>query len=77
MTRHAIVLTLLGLLIPVSAFGSPGTTDRLTLKTGDRVVLLGGTFAERLVSAGYFETLLVSRQPKLRLSLRSLACLQN
>ncbi len=73
MTRHAIVLTLLGLLIPVSASGSPGTTDRLTLKTGDRVVLLGGTFAERLVSAGYFETLLVSRQPKLRLSLRSLA----
>jgi putative heme-binding domain-containing protein len=57
-----------------SAAGSePETSPRMTFQPGDRVVLLGGTFAERLVGSGYFETLLVSRHPKLRLSLRSLA----
>ena len=62
MTRHAIVLALFGLLVPVVEAGvpviatteSPRVTGPLTLKTGDRVVMLGGTFAERLVSAGYF-----------------------
>ena len=58
---------------PVPAQSAPKTSRAMALKAGDRLVVLGGTFAERLVASGYFETLLVSRQPKLRLSLRSLA----
>jgi len=57
----------------VSGQQAPKISKALALRAGDRLVVLGGTFAERLVASGYFETLLVSRQPKLRLSLRSLA----
>ena len=45
----------------------------LSLEPGDRLVLLGGTFAERMGQFGYFETLLASRRARLRLTLRSLA----
>jgi len=81
MFRHAIVL--LSVVFAASATAgevqpdpvqpAPKTSKPLPLRAGDRLVVLGGTFAERLVASGYFETLLVSRQPKLRLSLRSLA----
>jgi len=81
MFRHAIVL--LSVVFAASATAgevqpdpvqpAPKTSKALALRVGDRLVVLGGTFAERLVASGYFETLLVSRQPKLRLSLRSLA----
>lgn len=40
--------------------------------TGDRIVVLGGTFAERLQHSGYFETLLQIAYPRHRLSVRNM-----
>ena len=42
------------------------------LHRGDRVVLLGNTFVERMVEFGYFEALLNARLPKHRLTIRNL-----
>lgn len=44
----------------------------LGLKDGDRVVLLGGGFIERLGQRGYFETLLVSAYPETDFTVRNL-----
>ena len=44
----------------------------LSLKTGDRVVFIGNTFAERLTWHGYFEAMLASRFPELKLTFRNL-----
>src|SRR5438046_5008130 len=44
----------------------------LTLKTGDRVVSIGNTFAERLTWDGYFEAMLAGRFPDLKLTFRNL-----
>ena len=44
----------------------------LALKSGDRVVLLGGTFIEREQKYGYFEAALVSRFPGEKIIVRNL-----
>lgn len=41
-------------------------------RAGDRIVVLGGTFAERLQHSGYFETLLHVGFPNHRLSVRNM-----
>jgi lysophospholipase L1-like esterase len=45
---------------------------RLELRQGDRIVLLGNTFAERMQHFNHFETLLMTRFPKLQLRVRNL-----
>ena len=45
----------------------------LDLRKGDRVCLVGNTFAERLAASGYFETLLHARHGDKEVTLRSLA----
>jgi hypothetical protein len=64
MFRHAIVL--LSVVFAASATAgevqpdpvqpAPKASQALPLRAGDRLVVLGGTFAERLVASGYFET---------------------
>lgn len=41
-------------------------------QTGDRVVFLGDTFAEREAMFGYIETVLQTRLPELKLTFRNL-----
>lgn len=50
-----------------------GNDSVLELKKGDRVVLIGNTFAERLQHFGQFETRLQLARPDLDLTLRNLA----
>ena len=50
--------------------GARGAETRLALHKGDRIVLIGNTFAERMGRFGNFETLLASRLPELELTLR-------
>ena len=45
----------------------------LPLAQGDRIVLVGNTFAERLGQSGRFETLLQHASPELKLEVRNLA----
>ena len=45
----------------------------LQLQSGDRIIFVGNTFAERLNDAGYFETLLTSRFPEHKLVFRNMA----
>jgi putative heme-binding domain-containing protein len=45
---------------------------KLDLRKGDRVVFMGGTFAEREGQFGYIETLLQARFPDLQLTFRNL-----
>ncbi len=44
---------------------------RVELKAGDRIVLVGGSFIERMQANGYFETLLTTRYPRLGLTFRN------
>jgi putative membrane-bound dehydrogenase-like protein len=48
------------------------SADRLQLHTGDRVVIVGNAFAERMQYFGHFETLLHSRFPDRELVVRNL-----
>ena len=45
-------------------------TAKVKLEKGDRIVLIGNTFAERMGRFGNFETLLATRLPDLQLTLR-------
>jgi lysophospholipase L1-like esterase len=48
------------------------TKDKLQLRDGDRIVLVGSTLIEREQVAGYVETMLVTRFPNLNLTFRNL-----
>jgi putative heme-binding domain-containing protein len=50
----------------------PAKPAKLTFQKGDRVVFMGGTFAEREAHFGYIETLLQARFPDLGLTFRNL-----
>src|SRR5262245_59063561 len=71
---HRSALALLALtaaLLPGPArAGEPPA--KLTFQKGDRVILLGNTFAERAHEFGYLEALLQARFPDLGLSFRNL-----
>ena len=58
-----------GLLAPRPGNAADGAT-KLKLERGDRIVLIGNTFAERMGRFGNFETLLATRLPELQLTLR-------
>ena len=52
---------------------SPASSPwRFTLRDGDRVVLLGGTFIEREQASGYLETALTARFPDQQIEFRNL-----
>ncbi len=62
-------------LLASAAVGAGAATDTpaLELRSGDRICLIGNTFAERLQLFGYFESGLLAAFPELDLSVRNLA----
>jgi lysophospholipase L1-like esterase len=72
--RLALCLVAWGMLSrAVAAESSPsGSPWSFTLKDGDRVILLGGTFIEREQSNGYLESALTSRFPGRKIEFRNL-----
>lgn len=65
-------LTALLLLAASAAASAAGAAD-LQLRSGDRICLVGNTFAERFQLFGYFESALLAAFPELGLSVRNLA----
>ena len=61
------------LLAIVAAGASAAEASTLQLRRGDRICLVGNTFAERLQLFGYFESGLLAAFPDLDLSVRNLA----
>jgi lysophospholipase L1-like esterase len=49
-----------------------GASKRLELRDGDRIVLVGGSLAERAQTSGYIETAITARQPELALTFRNI-----
>jgi hypothetical protein len=70
LTAAAGAVVLPGAVVPTPKLTRPAKLD---LRKGDRVVLMGDTFAEREVWFGYLETALQSRFPDLGLTFRNLA----
>ena len=62
----------LGVAVLLSATFVRAEAPKLTLKKGDRIVIIGNTLAERMQYFGHFETLLHSRFPQLELVVRNL-----
>jgi lysophospholipase L1-like esterase len=61
-----------GLLLVIAAVEAVAQPQRLELRKGDRVVILGNTLAERMQLFNHFETLLATRFPELQLTVRNL-----
>jgi glucose/arabinose dehydrogenase len=62
-----------GAVAPVAQAADPGAVPaKVTLKKGDRIVIIGNTLAERMQQYGNFEALLYSRFPGLDLVVRDL-----
>jgi lysophospholipase L1-like esterase len=57
---------------PAKPAAAPAAPTRLSLKDGDRVLLLGSTFIEREQAHGYIETALTSRFPGAKIEFRNL-----
>lgn len=84
MARLDCVLSLTTLLVALgplaTAHGQPAAAQgaaarpaaRVTLRDGERIVLLGATFLERMQGFNYFEAALVSRYPQYNLQVRNL-----
>lgn len=71
---RSVVAALLGIaFLTTSTDAQQQSSDSiLDLKKGDRVVLIGNTFAERLQHFGQFETLLQLAEPDLEVTLRNM-----
>ena len=67
--KNLSALLLLAAAASVPAAGAPA----LELRSGDRICLIGNTFAERFQLFGYFESQLLAAFPDLDLSVRNLA----
>lgn len=63
-----LILFFLSQAVPIIAFSSPAFSP----KKGDRIVLLGNTFADRMRHYGYLEVLLQKNYPDLELSVRNM-----
>lgn len=61
------------LLLAISAAAPAAGSSALELRSGDRICLVGNTFAERFQLFGYFESGLLAAFPDLELSVRNLA----
>jgi putative membrane-bound dehydrogenase-like protein len=55
---------------PPGSIAVPDRVESLPLRDGDRVVLIGGTFAEHLAKSGYFAAMVHAAHPDLNLSVR-------
>jgi lysophospholipase L1-like esterase len=60
------------LMTMLPAQAASGQSVPLELRTGDRIILLGNTLAERMQIFNHFETLLMTRFPELELVVRNL-----
>lgn len=68
------VKSLAALLLPALSAAVPATAESVPeLRRGDRICLVGNTFAERFQLFGYFESGLLAAFPDLELSVRNLA----
>ena len=77
--RSKVSTWLLALLLVLASAAAGGATlaeevhkSGLTLRKGDRIILIGNTFAERMQYYGHFETLLHARFPELELVVHNL-----
>src|ERR1043166_8522585 len=59
-------------LVLITAFAA-GAAEKLELRRGDHVAIIGNTLADRLQHSGYFETLTYDKFPKHELVFRNLA----
>ena len=69
------LLVLLGLFVPansLAADNSPSVPNGPPWRDGDRIVLLGGGFVERMQAYGYLESLIAASQPDRAVSVRNL-----
>src|SRR5258706_10169268 len=68
MGNHRLVAAVgISLLVVLPNCLAADTPPSLALKTSDRVLFIGNTFAERLTWHGFFEAMLASRFPDLKL----------
>ena len=65
-------LLVAALILCSSAYVAAEQTPKLELRQGDRIAVVGNTFAERMIESSYFETLLMARFPDLHLTVRNL-----
>ncbi|RRB07255.1 PVC-type heme-binding CxxCH protein [Larkinella rosea] len=73
--KFSFKLLLLAVLVSgsvVSAVFGQTIKPRFSPKNGDRIVLLGNTFADRMRHYGYFETILQTKFPDLHLTMRNM-----
>ena len=71
-TRRRSLVRLICAVLALTAAEAVAQPARLQLRQGDRVVFVGNTLAERMQLFNHFETLLVTRFPELRLTVRNL-----
>ena len=72
-SRTLFILVALHLTHTVSSVeSSQPLQTQVRFKKGDRVVILGGTLAERMQHTGWLETLIQSRLPETQLTFRNL-----
>lgn len=71
-SRRRIAAALASIAALAGASSAAAQTVPLTLKPGDRIVLVGNTLAERMQHFNHFETLLMTRFPELQLVVRNL-----
>ncbi len=72
MSLKRIAFVFIGLVGLSLTSAAPSNPQRLELKKGDRIILIGNTLAERMQYFGHFETLLHSRFPDKELVVRDL-----
>src|SRR5689334_11741067 len=71
--HHRIPLLVLSLALALAGPGSAQQPDRLELKSGDHIAILGGALADRLQHSGHFETLIHAAHPGQNIVVRNLA----
>jgi lysophospholipase L1-like esterase len=71
-TPHGVGLVLAALVSVIMPQQQASAEDRLQLQSGQNVVIVGNTFAERMALYGYFETALYCAYPKHNLTVRNL-----
>src|SRR5262249_27434241 len=60
----AALVVVASLPVPRGVYALATSKPELMLKKGDRIILIGNTFAERMQYYGHFETLLHARFPE-------------
>src|ERR1017187_4385082 len=68
----AALAVLTNMAVSSAATAFPAAKPELVLKEGDRIIIIGNTFAERMQYFGHFESLLHARFPELELVVHNL-----